>query len=844
MNEILNKYSTSRWKERGSFSKNTLHSYQDIVDAIRTAPYGIDTREAMAQMMMFLYGTVQSIGDSFNIDMSPTDTFENVAKLKEKYPNGQQGVFVVQDTGHWYFWSELDEVWKDGGIYQSEGNVEVQRMRTPDNSITSEVFDSADKAINVQLEYLNRKINSSSNLKPQYIYPFKKEDYFYDKKDRINISACDSYFFEIDYDYLQSFTIETNTEQYSNVCAFLDKDGAVISYIRKTSSDDSTTRVSVQKPVGAETLVVSTKNDYTKFSVQSMVSNFPTGWFRNGSWASDYYAPIGINRLIVSYDTTNKDVIFTPKDSFEVYDNVQKKWVATPILLNSGLSEDGIQVRKNDNSIIKSRDINGHFDVDYVIHDSYIPNDVDNGLTDITNTFNNYQVGSFIIGTGNEITFNTNVPNKWNNGWYSPETDEQLLFDIKPGYQLYFLECIQKDGKYYYSQAYMAWNPNQKDYVTGKQYFNLYADHSYIWVVKKDDETQFSPFSIKSNVNIYRVDIDKHIPDYYKGYLVDKINSINDSNSAVGDFSTLFITDIHAEHNTKHSIPLVKQVMNQCSIRLALGGGDWATAWFSSKDVEEQHKELKQRFIDLRTRLKDIPMLKTIGNHEWAYGSNNGYNINIDELYRYYLKDDADKLTGIVYGEDGTYSYYDDTQDKCRYISVNVSDYPTVTIPTGQADNKEWYFAVSDNQKAFITNALKSVPGDDWNVIIESHLVPLDKDQMTQIPAEDIGTVISNGNELRKIAENYVAKTEDFAQAKGTLVAWLGGHYHRDDITTLNGVTYVTTNGDCIIQAKGAQERVVNSTSEQCFDVFSINRKTRKVNIFRIGAGDNREFNY
>lgn len=117
----MNDYSNSRWKERGSFSKDTLHSYQDIVDAIRTAPYGIDTREAMAQMMMFLYSTVQSIGDSFNIDMSPTDTFENLGKLKEKYPNGQQGVFVVQDTGHWYFWSELDEVWKDGGTYQSAG---------------------------------------------------------------------------------------------------------------------------------------------------------------------------------------------------------------------------------------------------------------------------------------------------------------------------------------------------------------------------------------------------------------------------------------------------------------------------------------------------------------------------------------------------------------------------------------------------------------------------------------------------------------------------------------------------------------------------------------------------
>lgn len=120
----MNNYANSRWKERGSFNKDTLHSYQDIIDAIRTAPYGIDTREAMAQMLMFLYSTVQSIGDNFSIDMSPTDTFENVTKLKEKYPNGQQGVFVVQDTGHWYFWSELENVWKDGGSYQTPAPID------------------------------------------------------------------------------------------------------------------------------------------------------------------------------------------------------------------------------------------------------------------------------------------------------------------------------------------------------------------------------------------------------------------------------------------------------------------------------------------------------------------------------------------------------------------------------------------------------------------------------------------------------------------------------------------------------------------------------------------------
>lgn len=157
-------YSTSRWKERGSFDKDILHSYQDIVDAIRTAPHGEDTREAMAQMLMFLYSTIQSIGDSFNIDMSPTDTFTTLEKLREKYPNGQQGVFVVQDTGHWYFWSELDGNWKDGGVYQSVG-ISNDLQKIVDHGYKSNMVTINAKNYTVALPDLNdAEINSVYRL--------------------------------------------------------------------------------------------------------------------------------------------------------------------------------------------------------------------------------------------------------------------------------------------------------------------------------------------------------------------------------------------------------------------------------------------------------------------------------------------------------------------------------------------------------------------------------------------------------------------------------------------------------------------------------------------------------
>lgn len=45
--------------------------------------------------------------------------FDNLDKLKAKYPTGTNGVFVTIDTGHFYFWQ--NNAWKDCGAYQSAG---------------------------------------------------------------------------------------------------------------------------------------------------------------------------------------------------------------------------------------------------------------------------------------------------------------------------------------------------------------------------------------------------------------------------------------------------------------------------------------------------------------------------------------------------------------------------------------------------------------------------------------------------------------------------------------------------------------------------------------------------
>lgn len=165
----MNNYANSRWKERGSFDKSILHSYQDIVDAIRTAPYGIDTREAMAQMLIFLYSATQSVSNNLDLDMSPTDAFGTLDELKKKYPNGQNGIYVVQETGRWYFWSELEHVWKDGGFYQAPVEIkEIKDGRVWAKGISSKTIGDAIRG-QLNQENMERQVNDNS-LKSELDY--------------------------------------------------------------------------------------------------------------------------------------------------------------------------------------------------------------------------------------------------------------------------------------------------------------------------------------------------------------------------------------------------------------------------------------------------------------------------------------------------------------------------------------------------------------------------------------------------------------------------------------------------------------------------------------------------
>ena len=132
---------------------NKLHQISELTEWMRTKGKGSDVREVIAQLFerTWLEGTKEgnanlevaqargsydTLGNRLN-DMttrigdiaegSPKGAYPNLAALQSAKPNGDSGIYVTTDNGHWYYYNGG---WKDGGIYQAVG--------IADSSITPE----------------------------------------------------------------------------------------------------------------------------------------------------------------------------------------------------------------------------------------------------------------------------------------------------------------------------------------------------------------------------------------------------------------------------------------------------------------------------------------------------------------------------------------------------------------------------------------------------------------------------------------------------------------------------------------------------------------------------------
>lgn len=130
----------------GDVDTNKLHQISELTEWLRTKAKGSDVREVIAQLFertwveaikegntnlevakaRGVFKTLAGRLNNFDAEIqnvasgSPKGVYANLSALKSAKPNGDSGIYVTTDNGHWYYYSDG---WKDGGVYQASASL-------------------------------------------------------------------------------------------------------------------------------------------------------------------------------------------------------------------------------------------------------------------------------------------------------------------------------------------------------------------------------------------------------------------------------------------------------------------------------------------------------------------------------------------------------------------------------------------------------------------------------------------------------------------------------------------------------------------------------------------------
>ena len=223
-----------------------------------------------------------------------------------------------------------------------------------------------------------------------------------------------------------------------------------------------------------------------------------------------------------------------------------------------------------------------------------------------------------------------------------------------------------------------------------------------------------------------------------------------------------------------------------------------------------------------------------------------------------------------IYGEkrkyNSNYFYHDNTDKKVRIVGLDSSDNPEITDNQNRMIyNRQYYSAFSAQQIEWLAGEALLAP-DGYAIIILTHWA-LDRTLVNYADKDNpyfsnFGRTPINHDCIVHLLEAYkmkgrgivkntvddrvpVVKDYDFSNTNSDLIAVINGHLHRDMDSTVNGVKYISS--CCSLNSSKQYNRndsTLDTIEEECFDVIEIDTEYRKLRMKRVGAGNDREYDY
>lgn len=320
------------------------------------------------------------------------------------------------------------------------------------------------------------------------------------------------------------------------------------------------------------------------------------------------------------------------------------------------------------------------------------------------------------------------------------------------------------------------------------------------------------------------------LPLYWKTYLDNKINDINDSIYLIGNHGDYFawFTDYHVPLNAGYTVKICNYIKENTRLEKVIFGGDILTI----NDTKDVAVDMISDFVE---EFKTINGKILIGNHEY-----NRYTELVDDYltadYLYPLITKQYETDPIVNLQSNMYYYVDNSAQKIRYIYLNTNYSAT-------------QFLIDLTQQIWLVDTLNDV-NEGWYVVLFTHMFygsvnadfTLTKDligERIQLLCEAFQTRGSGSDEWGGRTITY-----DFTNAKGSMACVITGHTHNDYHEQANGFPIIA----CVCDAyqgssqNPAYPRTRGTYTEQAIDLFFIDTIAKTINTIRIGSGNDRTF--
>lgn len=733
------------------------------------------------------------------------EVFANLKQLQDRHPDGQDGIFVVADTGHMYIWA--NESWVDSGPYQSAGlmyqngllNLVGFPLVSPQDICYGNVFETPKYTDKIWIKAPNEF----------YIYNLATDgsgDWKY------NLLKNDKSIYYLDpYDYLVA-DIDNN--------------------ILKVVSDGNIKAVAKDL-----NLLILGYND--RGELKGPILSYATSQKER---LADSWETIVSAEVVISSAEDNELIITLKNDHFLMYS--PKKYAFSKQIIDS------YQFSNVDSKIvlpnygILALDLS---DSGLKVYDYHkMKNDTDNNLIVVGYNSNGTLLGMW-EKYQNANHFNSLFTNLWPtpNNSVSIDRKEDNALNVSWSTQDFIYtpakEDLEKSQPAVSTQvrndpkSVTLKDSNFLIFNTGSKMIETYAqselsglDFSYIVLGYNSNGKllgNWHDFSNNTESN--------QLPDYYfsQNYLQEKVNVINRKNDYINGVSFYWITDLHLSRNAKQSPKLLNYLQAHTGVNTTFCGGDLPPAYGQEYDILRAAQVYESDF----THATD-DFFAVRGNHDFTIKRSTSENVGTTKsnAWTYNLLQRLnEKKLSLDPGKE--YWYYDNPVQKVRYIGLD-------TTPTSDTSRSWGVIPTPDlDQAKWLIKTLKELPSSDYKVIVFSH-IPLSSKLKYSDPNNkylcDIISAFAN-HRLVDVAVGDTTIPVDFSTNSGKFIAAFSGHTHLDEDIVDDNVLHINTACDAMYNddPNYTTKRIQGTTDEQCFDVVSVNFDTNTITCVRIGAG-------